>query len=60
MFVCELDDDDLDQKRISLLRAVCVECELVLPRDCLFLTDALCRKQAAEKRDQILHEFGIW
>lgn len=58
-FVCELDERDLEQRRISLLRSVCVECELVVPRDCPFLTDALCGRQAAEHRDQILHEFGI-
>jgi hypothetical protein len=58
-FVCELVNDDLDKKQISLLRAVCVECGLNVPRGCPFLADALCREQADEKRDQILYEFGI-
>jgi hypothetical protein len=58
-FVCELVNDDLDKKQISLLRAVCVECGLAVPRGCPFLADALCREQVDEKRDQILYEFGI-
>lgn len=58
-FVCELVADDLDRKQISLLRAACVECGLAISRGCPFLADALCREQVAEKRDQILNDYGV-
>ncbi len=58
-FVCELVEDELDKKEVKLLRAVCVECSLSLPRGCQILVGALCKDQIDEKRDLILHEFGV-
>jgi hypothetical protein len=57
-FVCELDEDRLDDRAIVLKRAACASCGLVV-RKMPFLADALVGKQIAMKRTEILHDFGI-
>ena len=59
-FVCELDDASLlNAHVIALKRGACPSCGFVVPMECPFLVDALCRKQIMEKRDEILRAFGI-
>jgi hypothetical protein len=58
-FVCELDEDCLDDHVISLKRGACPSCSLVVPHGCPYLVDALCREQIAAKRDEILQGYGI-
>ncbi len=58
-FVCEIDEDRLDDRVVSLRRGMCASCGFVVPRNCPFLVDALCREQIPQKRDKILRDAGI-
>ncbi len=58
-FVCELDADDLKERKISLKRGICVHCGLVIPGKCPFLADELCGDQPEQDREKILKEYGI-
>lgn len=58
-FVCELDDEALENKDIRLKRAVCVQCGLLIPKSCPLLVDELCKDQVDEVRPRLLKEFGI-
>jgi hypothetical protein len=58
-FVCEIDQDQLDDHIVSLTRGVCSSCGLFVPKGCPFLVDALCREQIDEKCNEILRDFGI-
>jgi hypothetical protein len=58
-FVCELDCDELNEGKISVIRGVCVHCNLVIPRNCPFIANELCAKQLDEARPRILKEYGI-
>ena len=57
-FVCELDEDRLDDRVVVLKRAACANCGLVV-RDIPFLADALVSEEVATKRTEILRDFGI-
>jgi len=57
-FVCELDEDRLDDRAIALKRAACASCGLVVP-DIPFLADALVGEEVVRKRAEILRDFGI-
>ena len=57
--VCELDVGQLEKGNIHLGRAVCVNCGLVIPANCPFLTDELCVEQRDADRGRILKGFGI-
>lgn len=58
-FVCEIDQNRLDDRIVSLTRGVCTSCGLVVPNGCPFLVDALCREQIDKKSNEILRSFGI-
>jgi len=58
-FVCELDGNQLDRGEVLLKRGVCVNCSLVIPKNCPFLADELCAEQFSEARPKILKEYGI-
>ena len=58
-FICELDANQLVKGEVSLKRGACVNCSLVIPKNCPFLTDELCAKQLDEARPKILKEYGI-
>ena len=58
-FICELDDNQLDNGKVSLKRGACVNCGLVIPKNCPFLADNLCAEQFDEARPKILKEYGI-
>ncbi len=58
-FVCELDENGLNDCVVALKRGECANCGLVVPKDCPFLADALCRQQITDKRWEILQDFGI-
>lgn len=58
-FVCELDGDELDKAQIRLKRGVCVNCSLIIPSNCPFLADELCKDQFEKARVKIIEEFGI-
>lgn len=58
-FICELDDAALENKEIRLKRAVCVQCGLLIPKNCPLLLDVLCKDQVDEVRPRLLKEFGI-
>ena len=57
-FVCELDEDRLDDRAVVLKRAACASCGLVVA-NVPFLTNALVCEEVARNRTQILQEFGI-
>lgn len=59
MLVCELDETSLDVGKVTLKRAACPSCRLVVRENSPFLADALCQTQLAEKQGKILREFGI-
>ena len=58
-FVCELDEDSLNDRIVSLKRGECANCGLVVPKAGPFLADALCMQQITDKREEILRGFGI-
>lgn len=58
-FVCEIDQDRLDNHMVSLTRGGCPSCGLVVPKGCPYLVDALCQKQIDKKSSEILRGFGI-
>lgn len=58
-FICEIDENHLDTKEVRLERSVCVNCKLVIPYGCPFLTNALCRDQVEKQRSKILLEFDV-
>jgi hypothetical protein len=58
-FVCELDEDRLNERAVALTRAACASCGLMVRKSCPFLADALCGEQIGQKRTEILHDFGI-
>jgi hypothetical protein len=58
-FMCELDEDKLDEHLVALKRAECANCGFGVRKNCPFLADALCARQIAEKRAEILQDFGI-
>jgi hypothetical protein len=58
-FVCELDEDRLDDRIIALRRGMCASCGFLVPINCPYLVDALCRQQIPRKRDAILRDAGI-
>ena len=58
-FICELDDTALENRDIRLKRAVCVQCGLLIPKNCPLLVDELCKDQVDEVRPRLLKEFGI-
>jgi hypothetical protein len=57
--VCELDEDQLDDKLVALKRGVCASCGLVVRTGAPFLMDALCQDQIPRKREEILRDLGI-
>ena len=57
-FVCELDEDRLDDRIVALKRAACANCGLVV-RNIPFLADELVSEEIARKRAEILQDFGI-
>lgn len=58
-FVCEIDDEELDRAKIQIRRGVCVHCSLVIPNNCPFLADELCREQFDKELPRILSGYGI-
>jgi hypothetical protein len=58
-FVCEVDEDRLDDHVVAFKRGECAGCGLRVPNGCPFLADALCRQQITDKREEILRGFGI-
>ncbi len=58
-FICQIVEKDLDEGRVSLSRAICLECDLVIRNDTPFLANAICKDQIDAKREEILHDFGI-
>jgi hypothetical protein len=58
-FICELDDDELDNARVRLKRGVCVNCGLFIPKNCPFLADEICSDQIDKERPKIFSELGI-
>ena len=53
-FVCELDDQKLDNGIIRMNRGICVSCGLVIPHGCPYLVDELCKDKLEEVRPKIL------
>jgi len=58
-FVCELDEERLQDRTISLVRGQCPGCGFAIPAECPFLADALCRDQVEAQREEILRDYGI-
>jgi hypothetical protein len=58
-FVCEIDQDRFSDNIVSLVRAGCPSCGLVVPYGCPFIVDALCRDQIDNKSSDIFRAFGI-
>lgn len=58
-FVCQLDDELLENAQISLKRGACVNCGFMIPKNCPFLADELCTKQIDQAKSTILKEYGI-
>lgn len=44
-FICEVDQEHQDDQGISLIRGLCVNCNLVIKRESPFLIDTLCKKE---------------
>ena len=57
-FVCELDEDRLNDHVVVLKRAACANCGLIV-RNIPFLADALVSEELSTKRTEILRDFGI-
>ena len=57
--VCQMVEGDLEERRVSLSRAVCVECDLIIPKNTPFLADAICQDQVEQNQERILRDFGI-
>ena len=55
--VCELDESRMKDCTITLKRAACVNCSLLVV-EIPFLADALVGMQIEERRTDILHEYG--
>lgn len=58
-FVCELDENRLENRVVALKRGECANCGFVVRKGYPFLLDALCKDQIHKKRDEILRDFGI-
>lgn len=58
-FVVELDGERLDKSEIRLLRGACVDCSLVIPDNCPFITDILCEDQIDIEKPKIFKEYMI-
>lgn len=56
--VCQLDGSQLEARRIALLRAVCADCDLVIPEGMSALATAACADQIEAKREAILRDYG--
>jgi hypothetical protein len=57
-FVCQLDEDRLDQRAVIIKRAACANCGLVVA-GIPFLANELIDEEIAKKRAEILRNFGI-
>ena len=58
-FVCELDNDELDKKKIAIIRGLCVNCNLAIPANLPYLADDLFHDQIDRDLPRILKEYGI-
>jgi hypothetical protein len=56
-FICELDQDRLEKREISLMRGMCVHCSLIIGKKHPYLTDELCAAQINEVKPIIIHEY---
>jgi transcription elongation factor Elf1 len=57
--VCQLVDSQLAKGQVTIARAICAECDLMIPADVPRLADALCDGQLQQRGKEILREYGI-
>jgi HEPN domain-containing protein len=58
-FVCELDKGQLEKSQIRLTRGACVNCGFLVPKNCPYLLDELCKDQIDSAKPTILKDYGI-
>jgi transcription elongation factor Elf1 len=59
-FICELDENELkNHQGIRFQRSYCVNCGFSVPKNCLYMTDELCKEQIDQQKNEILSAYGF-
>lgn len=58
-FICEIDNEFIENGEIILKRAKCVNCGLAIPSNIPHLTNEICKEQVIKKSSEIFEAYGV-